>query len=541
MPFPFVLPTTSAFSFSTTFVCPSHPSLLRNASTYRGIVRDTLKRHKRLPPEAQAANLGLVVSSLRDYLPYLVTVVDGLAGKQNSPVLVIRIAAVEATSEASPNAGTAPVTPLAIEWRATLTESRIPGKERPRIRVPSLNYELAFALATLGHAYALQARAALQPLYVVASVVPLGIEQRRAAITSATRNLLDAAAVFAYAGGSPAESLVASSSLALLPPDITPPVLRALSALSIAEATLLAVLKDDPYPPAVAQNRNENDLEWMYKAPDIPKVRAHLFARLCLAAAGHAVQAAAQAKAVTTAGYAYRLSSTFIRYLEELQQTSRAKACRFLAIDSDLGGQTGTALAWLHGALQAMGAADIAGSVNGHGKATLGDAAFTDRSHLRANLLSLFRKERSEKNEDRRIKLGLDWGIDAGRLEEMRILWMLHAKWTKQNDAINTQHVPPTGPLLAQMPSGREIHVVKPLDPPALDRAVLDAMCLSPSPLDKLPYEAAEVAPARRRASSSDDNLSVDGDGAPAQTDGSTLIRGYNGTREEHGRRDLYY
>ncbi len=49
---------------------------------------------------------------------------------------------------------------------------------------------------------------------------------------------------------------------------------------------------------------------------------------------------------------------------------------------------------------------------------------------------------------------------------------------------MNTQVVPAPGTLLAQMPSGRNIHVVKPFQPPSLDPAVLEAMCAPPDRLD---------------------------------------------------------
>jgi len=45
---------------------------------------------------------------------------------------------------------------------------------------------------------------------------------------------------------------------------------------------------------------------------------------------------------------------------------------------------------------------------------------------------------------------------------------------------MNTQVIPPTGPLLAQMPSGREIHSVKPYEPSLLDSRTLEAMLAPP-------------------------------------------------------------
>lgn len=49
-----------------------------------------------------------------------------------------------------------------------------------------------------------------------------------------------------------------------------------------------------------------------------------------------------------------------------------------------------------------------------------------------------------------------------------------------------TQAIPPTGPLLAQMPSGREIHSIKPFEPPVLSAEVLEAMRAPPERSDEI-------------------------------------------------------
>lgn len=48
-----------------------------------------------------------------------------------------------------------------------------------------------------------------------------------------------------------------------------------------------------------------------------------------------------------------------------------------------------------------------------------------------------------------------------------------------------TQPIPPIGPLLAQMPTGREIHTVKPFQPPLLEPNVLEAMRAPPDRSDE--------------------------------------------------------
>lgn len=49
-----------------------------------------------------------------------------------------------------------------------------------------------------------------------------------------------------------------------------------------------------------------------------------------------------------------------------------------------------------------------------------------------------------------------------------------------------TQDIPAAGSLLAQMPSGREIHSIKPFQPPVLDISSLDAMRAPPDRSDDL-------------------------------------------------------
>jgi len=395
MPYPFVLPTTSSFSFSSSFSCESHPSLPLNASTHRGVVRETLKKHKRLPPSSQPSSLSSVVSGINGYLPYLFAVDAGLSHKaiHGDEVNVIL--------------KTAP----AIEWRPTISDSPIPGKELPRVKIQSLEYEVFFTLSTLASAYALQARAALHPLYVT-STAPVGTQHRQTAVAAATRSLLDAAGIYDYLS-SRAEGLVTSPPCA----DISPAAVRAQASLALAEATLLAVLKDDPYPAVVAQDRNANDTEWMYKAPDMPKVRAHLFARLCLAASEHATQAHSLCAGRSAGG---RISEGFVRYLEDLRRTSRAKACRFFGIDSELGGQTGTAIAWLQAGLQELGV--------------------ERKESKKTGGFGRFKKEWAEKREDRKVEKGGNWGADAGRLEETRVIEMLETKWAKQNDTVRSDY-----------------------------------------------------------------------------------------------------
>ena len=393
MPYPFVLPTTSSFSFSSSFTCESHPSLPLSASTHRGVVRDTLKKHKRLPPASQTPSLSTVASTLQTYLPYLLAIDAGLAHKtiHSEPISVLL------------------TTPPTIEWRPTLSNNLLPGRDPPRIKIHTLSHELIFALSTLANTHTLLARAALQPLYLT-TTAPVGTTTRQTAIQTATRHLLDAASIYDHLTTLPSTPPPSSSSGGCA--DLHPPLHRALRSLALAEATLLAVLKDDPYPAIAHQARNKHDTEWMYKAPDLPRVRAHLFARLCLAAAEHAAQA--HANAASAGG----VEAGFVRYVEDVRRASRARACRFFGVDAELGGETGKGIAWLRAGLGELGV-----ERKGDGGPSGG--------------LKGLRKEWSERKEDKKVERGLDWGADGGRLEETRVIEMLEAKWVKQNDTVS--------------------------------------------------------------------------------------------------------
>ncbi|KAK8050659.1 pH-response regulator protein palC [Apiospora phragmitis] len=406
--------------------------------------KDALKKHKRLPPASQAPNLPSIVNSLDNYIPYLLAVDAGLS--QQRSLHEAHDEAIGVTLASTPS----------IEWRPTISESAVPGRESARVKIQSLEYELFFVLSTLGYTHSQLARAALHPLYVT-SGTHVGAQERTAAIQTAAKHLLDAASVHDWLARR-AEGRVTSPLCA----DIAAATARALASLALAEATLLAVLKDDPYPAVVAQNRNKTDTEWMYKAPDIPRVRAHLFARLCLAAADHAAQASALAKA-TTKGTS-KLHEGLIRYIEDLRMASRARACRFFGIDAELSGQTGTALGWLQCGLQELG--------------------HEPKEAKKGLSLSRMKKEWSDKREDKKVEKGSGWGADAGKLEEARVIEMLEEKWTKMNDTIMTQTVPSPASLLSGLPSGREIHSIKPYEAPKLSAQSLEAMRAPPDRID---------------------------------------------------------
>ncbi|KAL0254305.1 hypothetical protein SLS55_009779 [Diplodia seriata] len=508
MPYPFELPTTSSISFDDFYTSATHPSLPLAATTCRGVLRDVLKKHKRLPPPSQTSDLPAVATALNEYIPHLSALDAGLSNSSSGqPAAVPPGSSTEAINVVPlPARGE-----LAVEWRATLSASPIPGRDPPRVKLRGLRLELGFALASLAYVHSLQARAALHALYNYNTAAPPSPEQRTAAVAQAMRSFLEANSIHSYlvqrlGSGSNATTTNASPSPAapnmprrassnsgdaspstnsgsngrkqsssqattIPPPDLTPGVQTALASLTLAEATLIAVLKDDPYPAAVAEDRSRAARDWMFKAPDIPRVRAHLFARLCLAAAEHAARGKA-ALGWAASGGGGKVDEALARYLEDLRRTARGKACRFFGIDAELEGKTGEAIAWLRAARRELGFGGGGGGGGG------GEGA--EEESGKKGFAARLKKDWSEKREDRKIEKGADWGSDAGRFEEGRVVDMLEKKWVKMNDTVGVQTIPPIDPLLASMPSGREYHSPKLYKLPHLDESTVASMRAPP-------------------------------------------------------------
>ncbi|KAG8530738.1 uncharacterized protein KY384_004095 [Bacidia gigantensis] len=315
-----------------------------------------------------------------------------------------------------------------------------------------LDFEIQFALTCLAYTHTLLARSSLLTLY--ASTSP-SVDERVKIVQSATKHFLATNSIHVWLATCAMEIDASQAVIETLSQTQS-----ALAALAMAEATLLAVLKDDPYPFVIAQSRDKNDKDWMIKAPEIPKVRAHLFARLCLSAYEHAGRAEA---GLSGSG---RVGTDVLEYLKDLRKTALAKAGRFFGIDAELAGETGKGIAWLKGAKAQLGFKD-----EGHEETT----AFAKLRGLSKNI--------REKREDRKIEKGGQLGGAAGRLEELGVLGHLQTKWVKMNDTVcsmNTQLIPPFEPLLANMPSGRDIHSSQPFVKPTLDEETLSRLRAPP-------------------------------------------------------------
>jgi hypothetical protein len=360
------------------------------ATVQRSVVRSVLKKHKRLPLVAQASNLTSVLAALDEYIPYLLALDSGLASQPvgDEEVDVILLKEIE------------------VEWRPCITPS-LPGRDVARVMGKGLDYEIAFVLTTLAYTNCLLGRLQLHTMYTATTLSP---EQRKAAVTAASKYFLQAYSIHQHV-------MFRSREADFTALDVTCPIQSALAAIAFSEATLLLVLKDDYYPAVVAQGRNQSDREWMIKAPEIPKVRAHLFARLSLSAAEHAGKAYATLS-TSDPSKQDRIDSSLIRYTKDLQRTARAKACRFLGIDAELGGNIGEAIAWL-----ILGKKELGFKVNED-----------DGARIRG--LAKLKKEWTERREDKKVEKGGEWGSDAGRLEEARVIEWLEKKWNKENDLV---------------------------------------------------------------------------------------------------------
>ncbi|PWY89116.1 hypothetical protein BO70DRAFT_426782 [Aspergillus heteromorphus CBS 117.55] len=447
MVYAFTLPTTSHLSFQTFLTSSTHPSLPQAATTARHALRQALKAHKRLPRGAQQdAHLATLLTTLTNYLPYLLALSTGLSSS---------------TSPTSEEIEITLRTEIISSWRATLTNpsTTLSLKQRPspsRIPGQGLDFEIAFVLTTLGYILSGLARTGTtRILYAATTPTP---DQRTAAIQTATKLLLQASAQ-----PQPHPTTSTSNSPPTLP-DLDPATQAALSCLALAEATLLAVLKDDSYVTTCIQARNPNDKDWMVRAPEIPKVRAHLFARLCIRAAEYAEQAAAGLGSVKSEGK-MGIDEDLLGYARVLGRVARARACRFFGVDAELAGKIGE------------GVAD--GSARGKGGLGL--------SRLKQGWMERREERRMEKDAGSRDRTamekgGLGPGDNAGREEEGRVIEMLETKWVRMNDTINTQLIPPSAELLANLPSGRDIHSPPaPYKIPSLDEEQLVRMRAPPA------------------------------------------------------------
>ncbi|KAI5307046.1 hypothetical protein KEM56_005327 [Ascosphaera pollenicola] len=425
MPYLFSLPTPGPLLFQSCLSSPSHPQLPYHATTARHALRVALKRYKKSTRSQRQDELLKARNAAEQYLSWLVVIIEGAGydiGRESNAARP----EIEIHQE------------IEAEWSAVLFSSRtrlphLPASLKPkasptvagsgrtsgskRVRHPGFAYELAFTLTTYAFILSNLARSRyLHTLYASRTPAPA---ERTASLQSSTRDLQLAASIHAYISTSPFFAPLNGGNSSGCPPDVQITAQSGLKSLCLAEATLLSIAKDDGYLFACIQLRNERDTDWMIKAPDIPRVRTLLFARICVRAAELASEAegAMMAAAAAAAG-----------------SSSADKS------DGIIGRRSST----------------------GH---DLGKEKEKSKLGFRK-----WKEDWREKREERRLEKGagegeggpesddaLVAGDDAGRMEEVRILEWLSGKWEKLNNTMNTQHIPPHGPLMSQLPSGRDI------------------------------------------------------------------------------------
>ncbi|KAI5796535.1 hypothetical protein EDC01DRAFT_651650 [Geopyxis carbonaria] len=438
MPYPHALPTTSPVSFNTYYTSPVYPTLPLLLSQNRGSLRNLLKAHKRLPVSSQQAHLPQLLAAVESYIPYLLFLQQSLHSGDVLP------------SDAAPDA-------LKASWRSTLTSPPFPGAEQRRVDREGLDYEVGFVLSTLAYIHTLLARTWIQD----ALAPRITAEKKQSLLNTAIQHLLTSTGIFTYSVSLPRAPTPEIS----FPLDLSPTVLSALSSLSLSDASLLAVTKQDPYPSYLAltsatSTSKSVDSSYLY-APTPPPtgVRALLLSRICIAASAHAenalgLLASCPKRRLPSTSSAEELSPDLPRYIENLQKVARAKACRFLGIDAEASGRVGEGIGWL------VLAREI-----------LGTSASTSSTP------SKFRREFSERKERSALERGDGtWGLDAGKMEETRVLEGLEKNWRSSNDKIFFQLISGTAELAARIPSGREVHVVRPWEPERLDNETVRSL-----------------------------------------------------------------
>jgi len=449
MPFPFTLPTTSMVSFSQHYTSPAYPSLPLSCTTHRGILRDSLKGHKRLSPSAQGANIKHIINVTTEYISYLQFLQEALKSGDASPI---------------------PTIPeIETEWRPTLSSStRFGITQSERRKGKGLEYEVFWAYSTLAYAHTIQARALLMEFLSPTTSFPDSAASPL--LPQATNHILTSGQIFQYLLTLTPPIATAGDEKNSIPVNICEPMLSSLSSISLASATLLAVLRTDPYPTYLAitgipGSKKNNDIyakEYLYSPPLPPTgVKAMLYSRLCIAASEHAVRAQGVISDLIRAG---AINEEYVRYLEDLKRVAKARGCRFLGVDAEAQGRLGEGLGWIKLGKEFLGGTTPTTSSNDDKeKKTLASRIEKLRlSKFPPQLSSSQSSSSSTQNSAGVLPPNLD---PCTVHSELQTIEGLDAKWSKTNDKLVFEKVPATNSLVSKIPGGREIHDIKAYSP----------------------------------------------------------------------------
>jgi hypothetical protein len=416
MPFPFTVSTTSQLSFQSHFTSSTHPSLPALTTSQRSVVRAALKSHKRLSANDQSINLAQLISIITAYLRHLCSLDLALSGKaiSNEDVDIALTHEIE------------------VEWRPTLTYPSMPGRETERLKGRGLDFEIYFVHHSLALLHGLQARQALAPLYAQITPSP---ESQLSAVQSASKSFKTAFTLHNYLTS---RSSSDPPTFPLNAIDISPTLQSALAILSHAELTLLAILKDDPYPSLIIQSLNPNDKDWMVAAPKIPKVRTQVLRRLCIGASTLASSTNSLLKTIA------KVSKQLIEYTSTLTQVCLAKSHRFAALDATMANETGKAVAFLNAGFHVLG------------KSPPESSSRPSFSRLKDK----FSNSHSKPGTSEKFESPFSPSQDPASLNlEIAILTHLHTSLTKELNTINIQLVPDWRSLTATLPSAMVLPV----------------------------------------------------------------------------------
>ena len=454
MAFALALPTPSPSSFVGSVKSESHPSLPVQATISRNTFCSAIKAYNHSSPSECSFYLGQVISAANSYLPQLLALASGLS---KFPVTLTEQVDVS------------PLQEFKSSWRSAINQPRIPSRKPPRFKTSGLDTEVMFSLSVFATLHYVHARILMQELYnnliEISSQPP---EKTATSISAISKLLLTSSSIYRYAASQSAIYVLNEGPL-----DISHSILTALENFTFAEATLLSVLKDDVYLHLALAQRDSTDKSWMIGAPKIPKVRAHLFARICVAAAERVARALGEVESTKKFVRGQTISEDFVEYLQNLRMVAMAKMCRFLAVDCEADGCTGKAVGWLK-----VGLSEI--QYPYHSYTSRSESKWSKASAVR----STFQHERREKKEGR--KLG-DFGnkaSDAGRLDEGLTIDLLLSRWERLNDTINTQRISTAAELMSTIPSGRDCHIVNEWIPMTIDSDTLANMRNMPTQKD---------------------------------------------------------
>ncbi|KAI9731981.1 MAG: hypothetical protein M1834_004432 [Cirrosporium novae-zelandiae] len=425
MPFIITLPTTSHVNLTASHSSATHPSLPLAATHHRSALRLALKQHKRLPPTSRPSHLPTVLSAIEGYLPYLLALEEGLSGR---PVAGEEILI---TLHNEPR----------IQWRDPLAPQYNPNPTTPRrIKGLGLDLDLIFTLTTLALSYT-----ALSAAIFISSSSSDSIFQ------TSTKHLLTAASIHTHIS-----TLLTTSPFPkyIQTPSVIPTIHAALSSLALAVSTLFAVAQSDPYPASIIADLSPDDTSYLSSPPEIPKVRALLFVRLCIAASEHA------AKAVSLLADIKGVDEGIRKYATQVRSLSRARAARMLGVDAERGGKMGEAIGWLDVALNELGATSFS-----HEKSSGPGGNGKGFSRLKEKM---GRSSSSSKVPQSTSSTPSSTPDPTSKATELLVLRTLHSRWVKINDSVNTSPITPISNLLPLIPSGREIHTLKKWQVPEL-------------------------------------------------------------------------